>query len=369
VSHLFHVFSTFALGGPQARFRDLAHALAGRYRHTVLAMDGNVAAGSSLDASVQWTEATMPVTKSAGISLANLRHAHRLLRQASPDLLLTYNWGAIEWALANWPWRRRHIHFEDGFGPDEAAGRHNPRRVLARRLLLSRCERVVVPSETLLAVARERWRLPAERVLHLPNGIDCDRFAGAPDGAGVAALGLAPGTLVVGTVAGLRREKNLPRLVRLFATLPRALDARLVIIGDGPERAAILAEATRLGVAAQTILAGPMAAPERLLGRFDVFVLSSDTEQMPNALLEAMAAALPVLATDVGDVKRLVAPANAAFVLAREDEAGLSGGLARLLQDADLRAQLGRANAAHVRAHFALATMVARYDALFRGTA
>lgn len=364
--HLLHVFSTFGVGGPQMRFVTLANALQRKYRHTVMAMDGDRDAAPGLDGSLDCTFASMPVVKSSGISLANLRNARRLLRTLNPDLLLTYNWGSIEWSLANWVLPVcKEVHLEDGFGPDETPDRQAVRRVVFRHFSLSRCARIIVPSWTLYEVATRQWRLSAARVMHLPNGIDCERFGRRPDAALLAALGLGEDILVVGTVATLRREKNLVRLVRMFATLPRELDARLVIVGDGPERGSILDTAQALGIGERLVMLGAMAEPERLLGRFDVFALSSDTEQMPNSILEAMAAGIAILATDVGDLRRMVAPENASFILPPEDEHALARGLLALLCDRDGRARIGRANREHARANYRLAAMVARYDAVF----
>jgi len=366
--HLLHVFSTFAVGGPQTRLVTLANALQRRYRHTILAMDGNYAAAEGLTKDLDIAIATMPVVKTASISLANVRHARRLLREVRPDLLLTYNWGTIEWSLANWPRRlARHIHGEDGFGPDETATRQNWRRVAMRRLLLAPCERVVVPSHVLHDLATRRWRLPESRVLLLPNGIDCDRFSRAPDPDLVGALGLGDAGPVVGTVSALRREKNLKRLIRVFAALPRDVGARLVIVGDGPERAALADEAARTGVGDRVIMSGALANPERILARFDVFALTSDTEQMPNSVLEAMAAGRAIVATDVGDIKRMVAPENAPFIVPIEPEARLTETLLRLLRDDGSRARIGAENERHVRSHYRLETMVERYAALYSG--
>jgi len=364
--HLLHVFSTFGVGGPQTRFVSLVNALGGRYRHTVLAMDANHGAASGLDSAVDCTFAAMPVVKTAGISIANLHHARLLLRSIKPDLLLTYNWGAIEWSLANfamphWP----EIHIEDGFGPDESPAQQNPRRILTRRLLLARCAAIVVPSYTLLDVATRVWRLKRARVNHIANGIDCERFAQPADDALLASLGIDRHVPVVGTVAGLRPEKNLRRLLRVFAALPAARGARLVIVGDGPERALLAETAAQLGIAERVVMTGALANPERVLGRFSVFALTSDTEQMPNSVLEAMAAGLPILASDVGDLKRIVADANATFVIQRDDLAGLTAALDRLICDPALAAAIGRANRAHVNLHYSLAAMVARYEALF----
>jgi L-malate glycosyltransferase len=366
--HLLHVFSTFAVGGPQRRFVQLANSLGAKYRHSILAMDGDFAAAKGLDRGVACVLETIPVHKGATISVANLFNARRLLRSIAPDVLLTYNWGTIEWAIANrLPTVCRHVHLEDGFGPDESPERQLWRRAKARRLLLSRCDRVIVPSRVLHDLATRVWRLSPDKVDYLPNGIDCSRFAAPFDSAFAVELGIDDNALVVGTVAALRREKNLMRLVRLFASLSHDIEAQLVIIGDGPERPAIAQAAQDLGVAARVVFTGALDRPERLLGRFDVFALTSDTEQMPYSVLEAMAAGLPLAATDVGDVKCMVAPENAEFVVPVSDEESLRRRLLQLLRDPLLRARLGRANQQSAHGGYALDRMVERYDDLFAG--
>jgi glycosyltransferase involved in cell wall biosynthesis len=369
VPHLLHVFSTFAVGGPQTRFATLANRLGTKYRHTILALDGDLACADRLDSAIDAKAVAMRLPKGSTINLANIVRIRDYLAAARPDLLLTYNWGAIEWVLAErWhPLVPRHIHLEDGFGPDEGADRQLPRRVMFRRLVLGGGVRVVVPSQTLFRVATATWRLSPRTVRYIPNGIDPDRFPAPPDGSLVARLGAAGDLLTIGSLGGLRPEKNLARLLRVFAALPAALSARLVIAGEGPEMPALTALATVLGIADRVVLMGPIARPERLLGFFDVFALSSDTEQMPYSILEAMASGLPIVATDVGDVRDMVAPENRPLVVAASDEAALAAALARLLANADERQRLGAANRSRVRAHFTIDKMVAAYDALFSG--
>ena len=117
----------------------------------------------------------------------------------------------------------------------------------------------------------------------------------------------------------------------------------------------------RLGVADRTVFTGHTRQPEIILRQLDLFALGSDTEQMPISLLEAMAAALPVVATDVGDVTAVLPPAQHALVVDRAQEAGFAAALARLVADPALRERLGTANRAHVAAHFSKAAMVERY--------
>jgi glycosyltransferase involved in cell wall biosynthesis len=364
--HLLHAFSTFAVGGQQTRFVSLANALGDRYRHTILAMDGNYEAASGLDPNVQCSIRRMPVVKSGGISVANLRNMRAMLRQVRPDLLCTYNWGAIEWAMANWLFPVcPQIHIEDGFGPQESPDRQHRRRTLMRRVALSRCARVIVPSSVLADVATRKWGLPSSQVLYLPNGIDCERFSRAPDADVLTKFGIMPDDLLIGTVSALRPEKNLDRLLRLFAVLPEELKAKLAIVGDGPQRKDLERTASDLGISGRVVMAGTMANPECILGRFDIFALSSDTEQMPNSVLEAMAAGLPVFATDVGDVKRMVAADNAPFIIPMTDMNALGQGLIALVRNRALRERLGKENGIRVRAEYGLDMMVARYDALF----
>jgi L-malate glycosyltransferase len=367
--HLLHVFPSFRVGGAQNGIIKVAQALRDKYRHTLIALDGNFDAAADLNEDRPFSFENFPVVKSATISISNLVRARSLLRRLQPDLLLTYNWGAIEWALANRLSRRcPHLHLESGFGPDESAERQLWRRAKFRRVLLSRCDRIVVPSLVLQEIAGRIWQFPAGKVSYLPNGIDCCRFARGPDKELIDTLGIPDKAMVVGTIAVLRREKNLLRLVRIFAALLREVDAWLVVVGDGPEREALAQAATNMDISSRLILAGAIANPERILGRFDAFALTSDTEQMPYSILEAMAAGLAVAATDVGDVRHMLASENADFIVPIDDEASMTRGLLRLLQDPALRARIGRANQERVGREYTLEQMVDRYDALFRVT-
>jgi glycosyltransferase involved in cell wall biosynthesis len=352
------VFATFAVGGPQVRFAALANRYGTRYRHLIVAMDGNVACRERLSPSLDVSFPVVPIHK--GATIANLRAFRRLLRDWHPDVLVTNNWGSIEWSAANMPRIVRHVHIEDGFGPEER-DRQIRRRVLIRRLALRRST-VALPSRTLVRIATEIWRLDPRRVHYISNGIDLARFSGVRDPT-VAAAWSGEGP-VVATVAALRAEKNLPRLLRAFATAAQAPPGRLVIVGDGPERDGLQALAGSLGIASRVSFLGHVAEPAPLYAGFDLFALSSDTEQMPIAVIEAMAAGLPVAATDVGDVRAMLAEANAPWVGPRDD-AALAASLAALLADAQLRAHTGAANRARALASFDQERMFAAYAALF----
>ena len=366
--HLMHVFPSFAVGGAQVRFGQLAAGHDGLYRHTVLALDGNLGMAPILSSAVAIECVVPDFNKEAGFR--NLPLFRRIIAGYAPDVLVTYNWGAMEWCLANrYRPLARHIHIEDGFGPEEKH-KQLARRVWMRRITLAgRQTQVVLPSRVLERIALAEWRLPPRSVLYIPNGVDCARFAPAAEARRARINDPArTQTLVVGTIATLRPEKNLAHLMRMFATLaaqrpPAAL--KLMIVGDGPERALLEAEARSTGRTGQIIFTGQTSTPENALAEMDVFVLSSVTEQMPLSVLEAMAAELPVISFAVGDVTDMLAAENKPYVVRSDDEMGFCKNLDLLCADKDLRIRLGRANRAEALARFDHKLMVARYAQLF----
>jgi glycosyltransferase involved in cell wall biosynthesis len=359
--HFLHVFPSFGIGGVPLRMVRVINHFGPRLRHTVAALDGNFEAAQSLAGDLD--VALLPIVRSRRGVVGRLSDARSRLRRLRPDLLITYNWGAIEWAMANrfLPVARQ-LHFEAGFGVEEADAQIR-RRILFRRWALARCARVVVPSRRLEDLARLVWKLAPDQVCYVPNGVNPERFAD-PARDMIAGFTRRPGELVIGTVAPLRPEKNIGRLLRAFAGLDRSMTARLIVAGDGTERSGLIRLAAELGVADRVVFPGRVA-PESVLGAFDVFALSSDTEQMPNALLEAMAASRAVAAVDVGDVKEMLCEGNREFVVPRDDGRALSGSIARLLGDPARRAALGRDNRGRVVRVFSQAQMFTAYSLIF----
>src|SRR5665213_3234529 len=287
--HLVHVLPGFGVGGIQIRLARLINALGGRFRHTILTINGQDGCRDRLDPALGVAIEAAPVK---GGLFSRVDADAQRLASLRPDLLLTYNWGAIEWAMANRLLaHRRHIHAEDGFGPEEAE-RQLRRRIMLRRWALRRAETLIVPSRTLESIAIAQWRLPPERVRYVPNSIDADDFAATAAGAPLFAR--AADEIVIGTVAPLRPEKNLARLIRAFARIPAGAPLRLVLAGDGPERPALEALARSQNLSKRVLFLGPVREPQRALALFDIFALSSDTEQMPMTVLEAMAMGLPI---------------------------------------------------------------------------
>jgi len=360
-ARVLHVFSTFAPGGPQVRTARLLPELDRTWKHAIVALDGCTDARALL--APELGVEILPAPPRAGTARTALALA-RLLRARRPDLVLTYNWGALDALLgARLAGARAVVHHEDGFRPDEVRA-FKRRREWARRLVLRGTQGVIVPSATLERIARERWHVPAALLARIPNGIRVSEFAAADrNPARRAELGIPADAFVVGYVGHLRPEKNPARAVRALAALGEAArHVHLVLLGDGPERAAV--EAAARGLSGRVHLLGHRAAPQADYRAMDAFLLSSDTEQMPVALLEAMASALPVVATDVGDVRAVLPPEQGELV-APADDAGLADALGRLLAAGARARELGRANRRHVEAHYSFEGMVRAYAALY----
>lgn len=357
--HLLHAFSTFQLGGPQARFVELANALGPAFRHTVVAMDNRFDAGERLIPTVDWTPLPLQVVK--GGALANRGLFRQVLLRQRPDVLLSYNWGAIEWAAANAPRVCAQVHVEDGFGPEEV-DRQLPRRVWMRRALLGWGRvPVVVASRMLEDIARRVWRLPSARVRYVPNGVATPAISGR------SSRSQSSDPVCIGTVAGLRKEKNVARLLRAFARIHMSVPARLVIVGDGPLMAELQALARNLDVAERVTFTGYHSDPSVPMSRFDLFALSSDTEQLPIAMLEAMAMGIPVVATRVGDVPSILHRVSPATLSAPTDD-----DFARVLDNALNRQHAwpawGQSGRELVQAEFSFQQMLDDWSGIWNGS-
>jgi glycosyltransferase involved in cell wall biosynthesis len=361
IPHLCHVFPAFATGGPEVRTTVLLNALGDSFRHTIISLNGDRSGRERLDAAIDFNFVTAPPRGRSGhfFSLA------KCLRELQPNLLLTYGWGGVDAiAAGRLAGLRRIVHMEDGFLPDEAI-KQKLKRLMARRVFMRAANWLVCPSQTLVSIARKKWWLPERDIRFIPNGVDTEFFT--PDSADAARkrLGLPLDGFFIGTVGHLRSEKNQERLLRAFAKLTTSKPAHLIFVGGGPLREHLGRLASELGVADRVHFPGVIQQPVDWYRALDVFALSSDTEQMPIALLEAMAVGLPVVATGVGDVLGMVCQANQPFVTKLGAEQAFCRALQALADDAALRTNIGEANRLHCVSQFSLARMIDAYRAMY----
>lgn len=360
-----HCHSTFAAGGKELRAVQLMNAFGSSLRHSVVsAMPDQMAAREHIDRRV-------PVDFLKNFpTLTGLPSPGRLVALAKAmkpyDLILTYNWGAMDAVMAHTVFAQNMglpplIHHEDGFNEDEA-DELKTRRNWYRRIALGKASGLVVPSRQLEKIALDVWQQPRGRVLRFPNGIDTKAFARKPDPTALRVI-KRKDEFWVGTLAGLRKVKRLDQLVRAFSVLPD--NWQLVLLGEGPEREAIREVADHLDISHRVHMPGAIADPARVIGLFDVFALSSASEQFPLSVVEAMAAGLPVVAPEVGDVKEMVAEPNRDFIVKAGDMDALGAVLAHLAHDPALRRNLGEANQIRARELYDQSDMIERYRTLY----
>jgi glycosyltransferase involved in cell wall biosynthesis len=361
-----HLHSGFNAGGQELRAVRLMNLFGPDVAHVIVSAQAGAMGAARL------VDPAIPVSYPDDFPpLAGRPAPARLQRIARAmqgfDLVLTYNWGAMDAVMAHTLFAAALrlpplIHHEDGFNEDEAAGL-KPTRNWYRRLALGRAARLVVPSERLEEIALGPWAQPRGRVVRIANGIDTAAYAKQPRADAIPRVIKRKGEKWLGTLAGLRAVKNLPRLVGAFSHLPE--DWNLVILGEGPERAAILKLAMDLDIGHRVHLPGFVADPAAAVGLFDLFALSSDSEQFPLSVVEAMAAGLAVAAPAVGDIARMVAPENVPFITPVGREDLLADALIALASDPVLARRLGAANRARARAEYDEAAMLAAYRATY----
>jgi glycosyltransferase involved in cell wall biosynthesis len=362
---ILHCHSTFGAGGKELRSVALMNAFGATLENVVVS--GDLEAMGARDHIADDIKASFPADFPDFGGLPSPGRLVNIAQALKPfDLILTYNWGAMNVVMAHTVFARNFglpplIHHEDGFNEDEA-GRLIPRRNWFRRAALTGTHSLIVPSMVLEQIALNVWQQPRSRVKRIGNGIDTVAFAAQPDHAALRVI-KRRGERWIGTLAGLRAVKQLPMLVRAIRDLPE--EWQLVIIGDGPERDAIRAEANRLDISHRVHLPGAVNDPASVIGLFDIFALSSRSEQFPLSVAEAMAAGLPVVAPDVGDIRNMLAEPNAPFIAIPDDTEALGAMLAELAHDADLRVRIGAANKAKATAEFDVSTMVDRYRAAY----
>jgi len=365
--HILHLHSSFSLGGKEARAVRLMNAFGDRARHTIVsAMPDQYGARDAIEAGIAYEIAQNPPPLTGRPSVKRYEEIARFMRRF--DLVLTYNWGGIDGVMARRVVGSKGppvVHHEDGFNEDEAQGL-KPQRNMYRRIALPAAHALVVPSRTLETIALKTWKQPEARVHRIANGIATARYAVTPAPDAIPGFRRKPGEIVIGTLAGLRAVKNIPLLVRAVGGM--ASRARLVVVGEGPERQAIVDAADAMGLADQFVMPGFLPEPHRYVGLFDIMALSSRSEQFPISILEGMAAGLPIVAPPVGDILDMVAPGNAPYIENASDEVRIRDALQAIASaDAPARKWLGEQNRVKAVAEYDETTMIARYAALYSG--
>jgi sugar transferase (PEP-CTERM/EpsH1 system associated) len=382
-----HVVYHFGTGGMENGVVNLINRLpADRFRHAIISLTDH----TDFRQRIQRDDVLFfDLNKRPGHDFSWMRRLYRLLRELRPAIVHTRNLNALEAqfvaAVARVPARVHGEHGRDVFDLEGKNWKYNLLRRAARPLV----HRYITVSRDLENWLRATVGVSAARLAQIYNGVDSDRFhprsglAPLPtsgEGRGGERLPTLVGkelerlldgaTCVIGSVGRMAAVKDYPTLVRAFIQAcgqgGDASGLRLLLVGDGPARAACQALLDQAGLAARAWLAGNRNDTPELLRAMDLFVLPSLGEGISNTILEAMSTGLPVVATAVGGNTELVVSGETGTLF----EPGDSASLARILMDyAADHARIvreGVAARARVERDFSLAHMTAAYQATYQ---
>lgn len=358
------VLHSLCVGGAEVLAARLARQMRDSYRFLFVCLDRLDTLGEQLRAEGFPVEV---LNRRPGLDARAAFRLARLLRREGVGLVHAHQYTPFFYALlARWLGRRVPVLFTEH-------GRHFPdyprrKRMLANRLLLGRRDRVVGVGESVRQAVIANEGIPAERVGVIYNGIDLEPFAraGRDREAARREMGAGPDDLVLIQVARLDYLKDHATAIRMLERVAaRRPDARLVLVGEGPERGKIEDEVRRRGMTERVRLLGLRTDVARLVAAADVLLLTSISEGIPLTLIEAMAAGLPVVSTRVGGVGEVVAEGETGLLAPAGDDAALAEHVLQLADDRERRVRMGERGRQRAREMFSESQMHAGYRRLY----
>lgn len=241
-------------------------------------------------------------------------------------------------------------------------------RYLLNRLTIGMVDGVIAVSENVRDFCITQVGLPQDKMFVIYNGVETETASMKTRGQARQELGLPLDALVVGAVLRLESVKGVDDLLRAFARVEVRHPVWLAIVGDGTEREALFALSKELGIAQRVFWAGQRNQASRLIPAFDLFVQPSRHEGMPNAVLEAMASALPIVATAVGGTPEVVVDGESGLLVPAGDLDAMAAAITRLLGDVELRHRMGQIGKQRVERFFSVEQMVLKTEQLYTNT-
>lgn len=237
------------------------------------------------------------------------------------------------------------------------------------RFLANWSDRTIVVSEKVRETEIRQTNLPSEKVLTINNGIDIRNFQILHPALREDIrrdLGIPDNSVVIGSVGRLQKVKGYSKLLSAMQIVNKSYpEVYLVIVGEGDQRKALEQQALLQGLTKNVVFTGLRLDIPKVLMAFDMFALASETEGFPNAILEAMAAGLPVVATDVGGVPELILDKQTGFLVKSGDIRALAQALTSLINDPHLRHQLAKAGQRRIAQHFTIDQTIQKTVSLY----
>jgi len=296
--------------------------------------------------------------------LDDARRLARIIEAARPDVVHALMYQAIQ--LARLAKGMSHAEFKLVSSPRVNYRSRSWWSLLADRALRGRDDLVISECEASRTFLVKKLGYPPAKVITIRNGVDLAGWTVSKVERQNRRLELRMGAagLLVGAVGRLERQKGFATLIRAMAQL-KASPLSCVIIGEGPERARLESLIRHHELETRVWLIGEKPDVPGWLHSFDLFCLPSLWEGLPNALLEAMAIGLPVVASNVDGVPEAVVDGKDGVLVAPEKPVALARALGALAGDAPRRAALGRSAQAAIAERFTLRRMISEYETAY----
>lgn len=352
-----HIVLGLQVGGLEKFVLDLTDCYSDRVQSTILCLNDPVAAYKIKTKTkvVRWQ-------KGEGLTLALVKDIVKLIRADGYNIIHTHNpsphlYGALAGFLAGVPV----IHTKHG---RNAPG--NFKKVLLNKIAAFFTQRVVAVSVDAADVCRNIERISSAKVITILNGVDTQRFSPGEDSGLRIEIGQTEDIPIIGIVARLSTEKNHFLLLDACKLLSeKGTGFHLVIVGDGPLRNELRERVSELHLETEVTFLGMRQDISTLIKAFDVFALPSKTEGISLTLLEAMGCCIPVVATKVGGNPEVVDDGVTGYITSL-DAQDFASKLDCLLNNSDLRIQMGLAGRKRVMDRFSLSRAAENYIAVYR---
>jgi len=357
-----HFITELSIGGAQvALFRLLKHLDRERFSQSVVCLyNGDGVIAEKIRAlGIPVTDLNM----SNKLRLDAFWRFYRLLQNQQPLILHTWMFHA------NIPGRvlGRIAGIPVIISSERTMGQEGKFRQRSDHFTAALSDRIVCVSENVAKYAEQTIHLPAEKLVVIPNGVDPNDYRNLPSKAEARNLSQLPDSaFIIGTIGRMHRVKGLYILLAAFAQLAELnRSVHLLFVGEGTDRQLLIDQAQDFGLNSKvTFLAFQKDIP-KLLPALDLFVAASLHEGMPNAVIEAMAAGLPVVATDVGGTPEVVQDGQTGFLVPPGEYEALAISICKLLEDPDLRCRMGKEGKERVAKYFSIEQMTQQFEQLY----